>query len=49
MQLFFHGKIASGIDRGRVSPTATSHNMAAILLSPAANTKYWFTAYFFDV
>ena len=34
MQLFFHVKMASGMDRGRVRPTTTtttSHNMAALL------------------
>ena len=52
MQLFFHVKMASGMDRGCVRPTTTmtttSHKMAALLLSPA-NTNYWFTAYFFDI
>ena len=36
MQLFSHGKMASGMDHERVRPTTTttSHNMAAIQLIP---------------
>ena len=32
MQLFFHANMASGMYHGRVSPTTTSRNMAAIQL-----------------
>ena len=40
--------IAGAGAQRRTTTTTTSHNMAAILPSPA-NTKYWFTAYVFDI